>query len=141
MFFEPQWPQTWSCPHLYLNNILSCFINFDPCDPLPIKTFPQIVIFQNCKIQPPTGSFLLSKIFKRSSADKAWGNLNKNSELVVLQDADIFFFIISGVALSVCIQRKKRSKLGGHTEPLFREYYTIQLTIFAIICWLKQLIV
>ena len=80
------------------------------------------------------------KFPKKFNGHQAWGNL-KNSELVVLQDADIFFFIISGVALSVCIQRKKRSKLGGHTEPLFREYYTIQLTIFAIICWLKQLIV
>ena len=111
MFFEPQWPQTWACPHLYLNNILSCFINFDPCDPLPIKTFPHIVIFQSCKIQPPTAST------KKISTDKAWGNLNKKSELVVLQDADIFFFIISGVALSVCIQRKKDPSWGDTLSP------------------------
>ena len=117
MFFEPQWPQTWACPHLYLNNILSCFINFDPCDPLPIKTFPQIVILQNYTFQPPTASLLPSKIIKKRSTDKAWGNLNKNSELVVLRDADIFFFIISGVALSVCIQRKKDPSWGDTLSP------------------------
>ena len=117
MLFEPQWPQTWSCPRFVPEQHSFVFYKLWPQRPTAHKNVSSnyFKIVQPCHL-PIVCSRV--KFPKKFNGHQAWGNL-KNSELVVLQDADIFFFIISGVALSVCIQRKKKIQAGGtHWAPL-----------------------